>query len=68
MSMQGLQLANIPIGDPVLISFGKDVQFVKTAWPGKGNKDALLSVALTKEGKLFRRYFVLLICLFSGIC
>lgn len=50
ISMQALQLANIPIGDPVLISFGKDVQFVKTAWPAGEKKAALLTAALTKEG------------------
>lgn len=49
---QALQLACIPIGDPVLVSLGKNIQFIKTAWPAGDKKSSLLSVAVSKEGSI----------------
>lgn len=50
VSQPALQLCEIALGDPVVVTTNDGV-VVKTAWPTKDK--ALTSVSLTKHGKLY---------------
>lgn len=54
ISQSALQLCEIAIADPVLVTTG-DTTVIKTAWPSKDK--TLTSVSLTKHGKLYNDFF-----------